>query len=187
MAVDMEKSDLRIVKTVKVLYAAMSALLERNNFRKITVWDICETAQVSRATFYARYDDKYDFLKSWLKNFKPEGFDKDDAYERKEKLLNDFIYKNKSVIHNLVCDADNETVGILCAFVLSVFHVGDGYNGGETNTGQVVLSNFFAGGMIYYFQWQARNKFPQNIMPVNKYLREIIREFQEWIPEANSN
>lgn len=46
-----EKKDLRVVKTQRALIAAMSSLLERHKFKRITVRDICEEAQVSRATF----------------------------------------------------------------------------------------------------------------------------------------
>ncbi|MDR1132355.1 MAG: TetR/AcrR family transcriptional regulator [Oscillospiraceae bacterium] len=179
MAANTGKSDLRIVKTAKVLNAAMSALLARHNFRKITVWDICETAQVSRATFYARFDDKYDFLKNWLINFKPDGVHTDDA------ALNDFIYRNKAVIQNLVCDADNETAEILRGFVLSVFNITGIIDSGKTHPGQIVLSNFFAGGMLCYFQWQVKHKFPPHIPPINQHLREIITMFRKWETEAN--
>jgi AcrR family transcriptional regulator len=183
MTVGTGKSDLRIVKTARLLNDAMSALLERDNFRKITVRDICETAQVSRATFYARFDDKYDFLKSWLTGFRPDGIDGDD-YEKTDRTLNHFIHTNRGVIQNLIYDADDETVEILCAFVLSAFRVADGYDDEAADPGRIVVSNFFAGGMIQYLRWQARNKFPPHVMPVNKYLRGIIRDFREWETKA---
>jgi len=44
---------------------AVLKLLNRRNFEKITVNDICEEALVSRATFYAHFNDKYDLFKYW--------------------------------------------------------------------------------------------------------------------------
>jgi AcrR family transcriptional regulator len=171
------KSDLRIVKTVKVLNAAMSTLLERHPFRKITVWDICETAQISRATFYARFEDKYDFLKSWLVYLKPDEDNMGDA------ALNEFILANKAVIENLVSGADNETTELLCEFMLSLFNIPGKGDNGEVDPRQIVISSFFAGGMFRYFQGLVKNKFPPEVMPVNPYLREIIKRFKEWETE----
>ncbi|MDR1061036.1 MAG: TetR/AcrR family transcriptional regulator, partial [Clostridiales bacterium] len=50
-----KKEDLRIVKTQKAITDAMSSLLERRAFGKITVYDICNEAMVSRAAFYFHF------------------------------------------------------------------------------------------------------------------------------------
>lgn len=184
MPTTVKKSDLRIVKTEKVLNAAMFALLARCNFGKITVRDICEEAQISRATFYARFADKYDFLKNWLINLVPEGIKNDEDNKENEKIVNDFIYMNKTVIKNLICDADDETLGILSEFVLSIFNLPEKYDIRLMNPNEIVLYNFFAGGIIYYFQWLAKNRFPSEITPVNLYLLEIIKTFKEWVRGA---
>lgn len=174
MPTDAWKSDLRTVKTTKVLNAAMFTLLERTNFGKITVRDICEEAQISRATFYARFADKYDFLKKWMINLRPDGIDNINDYEQIEKIVNDSIYRNKVIITNLICDADNETLDILSGFALSIFYFTE-KDSKIINPSQTVLSNFLAGGIIFYFQWQARQKFPPELAPMNIYLYEIIR------------
>lgn len=184
MPTDSRRSDLRIIKTEKVLNAALFALLERNNFGKITVRDICEEALISRATFYARFADKYDFLKSWLINLKLDGIEFNENNEKTEKIINDFIYENKTVIKNIICDADNETLGILSEFVLSVLSLPDKYDIRQLNPGQNVIYNFYAGGLIYYFQWLAKSKFLSEINPINTYLLEITKKFREWVRDA---
>lgn len=42
-----------------VLSKAMKELLNKKAFQKISVNELCEIAQVSRSTFYANFDDKY--------------------------------------------------------------------------------------------------------------------------------
>jgi len=54
-----KKDDIRIIKTNKALVAAMFLLLENRKFAQITVNDLCEEAQISRATFYTHFRDKY--------------------------------------------------------------------------------------------------------------------------------
>lgn len=184
MPVDVGKSDLRIVKTAKGLNLAMFALLERHNFGKITVRDICDEAQISRATFYARFADKYDFLNSWLLSFKPKETMQDATNEKNEKIFNDYIIKNKAIIKNLICDADDETLKILSGFTLSIFDLPSEYDFRQMNAGQIVIFNFYAGGLISYFQWLAKNKFPTEIPPINVHLRVITKKFLEWAEGA---
>lgn len=56
------KEDARVVRTRRDLRAAITALMERRGFDKITVSDVCAAAMVNRMTFYKHYRDKYDLL-----------------------------------------------------------------------------------------------------------------------------
>ncbi len=58
-----EKLDLRIVKTQKKLALALAEMMAEMPFDDITVFDLCERANIRRATFYKHYNDKYDFFK----------------------------------------------------------------------------------------------------------------------------
>lgn len=51
--------DKRIVKTKRAIKHALIALLKTTPFEKVTVTEICRTAEVSRITFYTYYEDKY--------------------------------------------------------------------------------------------------------------------------------
>lgn len=162
----------------------MFSLLESRNFQKITVSDICKAAQISRATFYAHFTDKYDLLKDWLTRFEPINISNDDPYEHIEKVINQLIHKNKLVIKNIVFGADNETLEILFNAILSTLNLTDEKNDSKIYTPKnIVLANFYAGGMIYYLLWQVKNKFPSDVMPMNIHLHEMIEKFQEWKSE----
>ena len=57
-----DKTDLRIIKTNKILFDALLKLMKKKNFEKIKISDICEEALINRSTFYAHYEDKYELL-----------------------------------------------------------------------------------------------------------------------------
>lgn len=190
MPINSVTGDLRSIKTAKALNIAMYTLLKNNGFRKMTVRDICEAALISRATFYAHFSDKYDFLKVWLTQLIPQNISKDDTFEKLEKEINELVHNNETIIKNLVYGADDETLGILFDFILffSSFKSGE-ENSEKANAKFVVLSNFYAGGMIYYTLWHVKNKFPAHTTPMNKYLYDLIGKFCEWqsksVREAN--
>ena len=67
----MEKNtDLRIIKTNKVLYESLVNLLKTKTFEEIKVSDICNDALVNRSTFYAHFNDKYELFMSFINDLK---------------------------------------------------------------------------------------------------------------------
>jgi AcrR family transcriptional regulator len=57
-------SDPRVLRTRKLLQAALSTLLKTKRFDEISVRDIADVAAVNRATFYDHYMDKHTLLKA---------------------------------------------------------------------------------------------------------------------------
>ena len=56
------KSDARVRYTKKVIKENFLKLLAEKPLQKITVREICEAAQINRATFYTHYHDPFDLL-----------------------------------------------------------------------------------------------------------------------------
>lgn len=56
------KIDQRILKTYHALITAFFQLLNERKFEEITVNDLCNEANIRRATFYKHFTDKYDFF-----------------------------------------------------------------------------------------------------------------------------
>lgn len=71
----MEKLDLRVQKTYKLLIDAFEVLLHEKKFEKITVTEICDAAMIRRPTFYTHFLDKYDFLTFFIKHKMNQIFD----------------------------------------------------------------------------------------------------------------
>ena len=80
----MRKSDARVRYTKKVLKESFLSLLRKKPVNKITVKEVCELAELNRATFYTHYSDCFDLMekieREILKAFEQslcliEGFD----------------------------------------------------------------------------------------------------------------
>jgi AcrR family transcriptional regulator len=69
------REDFRITKTKFALVDAFTALISEKKFESITVNELCDRADIRRATFYKHFDDKYDFLSFVVKTYR-EKFDK---------------------------------------------------------------------------------------------------------------
>ena len=65
-----KKTDLRIIKTKKVIYEALIDLMKEKTFEEIKVSDICNKALINRSTFYAHYEDKYELLVEFINDLK---------------------------------------------------------------------------------------------------------------------
>jgi len=173
------KQDIRIVKTRKAIMNAMSKLLESRNFKHIVVRDLCKEALVSRASFYAHFEDKYALLQHWLTEIRLAAIN-NNTYEQLEASVNNFVQNNKTVIKNILDEASNEVLAILHEYILSVLNITSGENeNGILSPKHVVLSSFCAGGVINYLLWQVKNNFPSDVTPLNIYLFEIIERLRE--------
>lgn len=58
-----DKDDRRVKYTKMVLKESFIKLLEKKDISKISIKEICENADINRATFYAHYNDQYDLLR----------------------------------------------------------------------------------------------------------------------------
>ena len=56
------KPDRRIRRTRRQLHNALYSLIQEQNYDTITVSDVVDTADISRATFYLHYKDKDELL-----------------------------------------------------------------------------------------------------------------------------
>jgi AcrR family transcriptional regulator len=58
--------DRRVMRTRKTLKQALISLILEKGYEVITIKDICDTANVGRATFYAHYKSKDDLKRSGI-------------------------------------------------------------------------------------------------------------------------
>ncbi|HZW49184.1 MAG TPA: TetR-like C-terminal domain-containing protein [Bacillota bacterium] len=59
-----EKDDRRVKYTKMVLKNSFIKLLGKKDISKISIKEICEDADINRATFYAHYIDQYDLMRT---------------------------------------------------------------------------------------------------------------------------
>ena len=60
----MRKSDARVRYTQRVIRESFLSLLRQKPINKITVKEVCELAELNRATFYAHYNDCFALMES---------------------------------------------------------------------------------------------------------------------------
>lgn len=89
------KEDRRIRYTKMVIKESFLNLLEKKDISQITVKEICEDADINRATFYSHYTDVYDLLKK----IEDEFLDNVNAYlsqlDKKGKNVDDYNLAEK--------------------------------------------------------------------------------------------
>ena len=156
-----EKTDLRIVKTKKILFNSLLNLMKIKNFEKIKISDICEESLVNRSTFYAHYDDKYELLidlfeerkLSLLKVFEDnenKAFSKEYLMELLSILI-DHIEENKEIYSAILANNRN---GILIDFLIDAIEkdVSKKLKGNsEIKNSDLpldIIVKFYAGGLI---------------------------------------
>ena len=84
--------DFRITKTKQSLVDAFTALITEKKFENITVNELCERADVRRATFYKHFDDKYNFLSYAIKTYRDK-FDTNIWGKRAPEPTKDYYVK----------------------------------------------------------------------------------------------
>ena len=156
-----EKTDLRIVKTKKILFNSLLNLMKTKNFEKIKISDICEESLVNRSTFYAHYDDKYELLidlfeerkLSLLKDFEDnenKAFSKEYLMELLSILI-DHIEENKEIYSAILANNRN---GILIDFLIDAIEkdVSERLKGNSeikiSDLPLDIIVKFYAGGLI---------------------------------------
>lgn len=105
--------DLRVKKTKAALHTAFFAMLSENSLEDITINDLCEKANIRRATFYKHFDDKLDFITYIIKDIR-FSFDSEFTYGSDRPTLNeeycikyvesiiDFMLKREAAITKII-------------------------------------------------------------------------------------
>jgi AcrR family transcriptional regulator len=105
------ESSAKSQQTKKILAEHLISMLENQNFKKITVNDICQHAMISRSAFYLHFEDKYSLLRYCMEM---ELLRWDDAMQSSDFhsylvfVLNDILKKRNFYNNTLVSVQDHE-------------------------------------------------------------------------------
>ena len=167
-----EKTDLRIIKTKKILYDSLLKLMKKQNFEKIKISDICEESLINRSTFYAHYEDKYELLMDLFEERKEtllkELKDNENMLFSKEYLMRlldiliDHIDQNKETYGAILANNRN---GILIDFLIEALErdVSEKLKNNneiiDSNLPLDIIIKFYSGGLINIgIAWITRNE-----------------------------
>ncbi len=107
----------RVKLTKRLIKEALIELLEKKPFNKITVTDLCNTAEINRSTFYSYYEDVPMLLRevqdeviSYIPT--PEKLPTvveslESFFENMEKMF-DFVIENKRLFNVLIAQSDSD-------------------------------------------------------------------------------
>lgn len=93
-------NDLRTQKTFRSLRAAFLDLLEQHRFEDITVGQLCQRAEIRRATFYNHFADKFAFLSFFIQEMRDELIVQISAQNPNAEKEAGSYYKN--LLHELI-------------------------------------------------------------------------------------
>ncbi len=176
----------RTAKTKKEIKQAFIELLSKKSIHKITVSEIVELAEVSRATFYLHFEDVYRVYDTIVQDILEDlraRFENTKKENSRETLINrlrsstNYISKNKLLFYNMMQNGD----------MLSKLHSGavyiflkEFYPKEQTTYGQIEV-NFVAWGLIGAINDWIRNPNGVSEEQFNTIFMHILARF---IPEA---
>lgn len=143
----------KVLQTKRILAEQLMQLLEHRSFKKVTVNDICQSAMVSRSTFYLYFEDKYQLFRYCIEQ---ELSQLEFAIREKDittvtLLTLDLLLEKKNFYHNtLAVETDQELSDIFmtsfCRFFAAQMEAKQ--NAGRQIPGPVsIVSAFYAGGI----------------------------------------
>ena len=90
----MQKIDLRVQRTKKVLKDTFEEMLLNTDYEKITIKDLCEKAMINRRTFYLHYNSIDDLMSEILEEMSLEFIDYTNDYDHfanLDKIVKDYF------------------------------------------------------------------------------------------------
>lgn len=184
----MQKEDLRVRRTKKLLADALKDLMAEKPFEKIKVVDICEKALVHRATFYAHFEDKYQLLRYCIRNYEST-FDKPDTTVHTiEGYKSYYLDIARDIFTDLANDKmltkalvkKNKDDSILTNIRFGIIKkINDKLENCEKAginfpIPKEVIASFFGGGCISMAEWWIENDMPIPVSELILFLKQLI-------------
>lgn len=160
-----EKVDLRVRKTRRALTEALWVLLREKSFDKITVRELCERAEVRKATFYTHFSDKVELLAYLMEQMQEQasrdnaiGYDESDPksyYLGVFRYFMGFLEENEDFVRSVLrSSASSGVLDVLTEEIevdirLHLKHESDPL----LSESSALLASFFAGGIVNCGRW----------------------------------
>ncbi len=174
------KTDLRIMKTHKLLCDALLELLKENSFDSIHVKDICERAMVHRSTFYTHFEDKIHLLTYGLQNLSQLLKFNNENLQEAEKITNgvfEQVASFSSLYYEILVKQENH-------HLKTIFHnqvvqdIKEKLRQIEVNTDNTisptVVAQFYAGAILSVISWWLENNMSIPVEQIAKQLRDLL-------------
>ncbi len=175
-----KKLDLRVMKTHKALLKALYYLLCEKSFDAITVTEICENAEIRKATFYKHFADKSELLTYMIKDLQRESKEENMiAYDPEMPqsyyigvfhFFISFLEANEHFIQQVLssraCSTVIDILSEQIEFDLSNHFKEDRKRGKTLRADSSFLASLYTGAIVYCGRWwiSQKNRLSKEIM-----------------------
>lgn len=186
-----ETLDLRIRRTHKLLFDALTSLLSEKAFEDIRISDICDKAMIHRTTFYKHFEDKYqllDFLlEKTLAGFREKSMNSTSDINSREyyinliRLLFEHMYENKK-LYSIGLLNDGSTTKLLKKTVIECIKSSlesNIANGIRLTVPAPIISEFYSAAIVNLARWWLENNMPISIGEMMKYSDLMINNLND--------
>ncbi|MGG3188448.1 TetR/AcrR family transcriptional regulator [Priestia megaterium] len=139
----LKKTDLRVIRTRKMIKESFIDLIQEKGYESITIRDIADNALINRATFYLHYVDKQDLVDKLI----------DEVFEELTDIINPCIYIQKKRVNI------SKFQSMIEAIFTNVFHRAAFY--------QIMLSEKGVHGFNRKMQEVIQEKFRKEFATIN--------------------
>lgn len=186
----MKKMDLRVKKTYKQLLDAFLILMSEKSFDELSVSEICDKAQVHRATFYKHFKDKNEFLnfcfESYLSQigFKASENNNPTAENIRDSFMSfivqtfEYIKENKAIFEIICSDEFVYSLGssftqAVNRFIYKKILV---ILPGTSEAKAEIFASFYSSAFIGVIKWYAINGKSENLEDIYYFLGARVDE-----------
>jgi AcrR family transcriptional regulator len=176
-----ETLDLRIRRTHKLLFDALTFLLSQKKFDNINITDICDKAMVHRTTFYKHFEDKYHLLDSLLSQLVQSFEEKSVEHTPIDNPRQYYVNLFKLLLEHMQENTKMYSIGLLnngtAIKLLQKIVVERTKSKLENNEANglifsiptPILSEFYSSAMVSLAIWWVENNMPLSIDDMVKY------------------
>lgn len=176
-----ETLDLRIRRTHKLLFDALTSLLTEKAFEDIRISDICDRAMIHRTTFYKHFEDKYqllDFsLEKTLTGFREKSMNSTSDINSREYYINlvrhlfEHMQENKK-LYSIGLLNDGSTTKLLKKTIIECIKLSLESNvasGIKLTVPTSIIAEFYSSAIVNLARWWLENNMPISIDEMVKY------------------
>lgn len=185
----MKKIDLRVKKTYKQLLDSFLILMSEKSFDELSVSEICDKAQVHRATFYKHFKDKNEFLNFCFESYLSQiGFKASENTPTPENIKDSFlsfifqtfeyITENKAIFEIICSDEFVYSLGTSFTSAVNSF-IHEKIQliiPGVSETKAEIFANFYSSAFIGLIKWYAVNGKNEDLDDIYYFLEARVDE-----------
>ncbi len=177
--------DRRVKYTKNTIEDTFLSLLEQKDLSNITVTEICQIADINRATFYRYYDDIYDLLKKIQESFVDDIKNSNAIINIREYTVYDFtmdilkiFLKNKKIV-KILFDTNNSVYFVNDVLEVPYKKLSELWitNNPNISKEEILYSLVYVfNGALGVIDYWVKNNFDTDIEIVASYIEKITKD-----------